>query len=219
MSPLPAFYRSHSSNYVSDNQETLSDFFQNLTTNIQKSLQTKQSNIYEEVYHMMGQTPPGKKYTSVEQAVADFRKRTGLEEHLKQIRAQQKKEKEQEKTSSALKSAQDNKSLPFEVLQNVKPTLKDNILRFIQNKVRSSRGQTSIPAVQEAILSTFRSDGVKPQEIYDQSLAKFINLEIIAQQLIHPKNDFSSPSLGKEIEVSDDDGMNSDFFYGLNPKG
>jgi hypothetical protein len=139
----------------------------------------------------------------VQAAVDDMITRTGLQSYLQNISAQQKQNK---------KTAQ-HQNLFFTTKQNIK----ENIFHFIRNKISDAHGRIPIAVLQDEILSTFRNDGIKPEDIYSEDLARYINQALIAEQIKNPIHESSNPNLGKNLQEMDDDGSNDDFFRGLNP--
>jgi hypothetical protein len=201
MKPLSSFYRSHDSNFISQKNETLQSFISHFHKNLQATAIRKQSGFYEEISQMFGGQK--QKYNSVQAAVDDMITRTGLQSYLQNISAQQKQNK---------KTAQDQNLFP-----TAKPNVRENIFHFIRNKVSDAHGRIPIAVLQDEILSTFRNDGIQPEDIYSEALARYINQVIIAEQIKNPIHESSDPNLGKNLQEMDDDGSNDDFFRGLNP--
>lgn len=202
MKPLSSFYRSHDSNFVSQKNETLQSFISHFHKNLQATVVRKQSGFYEEISQMFGGQK--QKYNSVQAAVDDMITRTGLQSYLQNISAQQKQTKKIANQQSSL-------------LSSLKPNIRENVFHFIRNKIGDARGKIPIAVLQDELLSTFRNEGLQAEDIYSEELARYINQALIAEHIKNPIKDSVNPNLGKNIQETEDNGANNDFFHGLNP--
>jgi hypothetical protein len=77
----------------------------------------------------------------------------------------------------------------------------------------------SLPALQEELLNTFKTQGVSPDEIHDPVLSKFISDQILAEKQKFPEKQLDNSQLGKsDVDVgSVSDRKNDDFFASLMP--
>lgn len=206
MKPLSSFYRSHDSNFVSAKQETVQDFISQFHKNLQAAATRKQSGFYDDISQMFG--CPKKKYQSVQAAVEDMITRTGLQNYIQNITA---KNTENKKVANQETGSQSS------LFPALKPTIRENIFHFIKNKINDSHGRVPIPVLQDDILSTFKNDGISPEDAYSESLARYINQGLIAEQIKNPLDNKSDHNIGKNLHQDADDGSNNDFFRGLNP--
>lgn len=133
---------------------------------------------------------------SVEGKIQDYHEKTGLKEYL-----------EKNKIAS-------------EILSSLNSDTKDKILTFIKNKITSNRGLVSLPALQEELLNTFKTQGVSPDEIHDPVLSKYISDQILEEKKKFPDMQLDHSNLGKaDLDVGNvsDYGKNEDFFTSLMP--
>ncbi|HVI40981.1 MAG TPA: hypothetical protein VM577_09995 [Anaerovoracaceae bacterium] len=159
-------------------------------------------SIADQISAIVGGNP---RHSSVETAVQDYQERTGLKEYLKRQSSPQ---------DSAKKTAN------VQAFQNLDPRVRDNIINFIKNRIETHRGLVPLPAIQEEILSTFRNEGLQPQDVNNDEVAKLISQAIIDERQKNPESDMNNVNLGRGVgvkDMDDDDGSNSDFFRGLLP--
>ena len=200
MKPLSSFYRSYDSNFISQKSETLQSFISHFHKNLASAAQRKQGGFYEEITQMFGGTK--QKYNSVQAAVEDMITRTGLQSYLQNISAQK---------------IQNKKTANHNFFPSIQQNVRENIFHFIDNKISDSHGKIPITVLQDELLSTFRNNGIQPEDIYSEDLARYINQSLVAEQIKNPIHESSDPNLGKNLQEMDDDGTNDDFFRGLNP--
>lgn len=132
---------------------------------------------------------------SVESKIQDYHEKTGLKEYL-----------EKNKIAS-------------EILSSLNANTKNKILTFIKNKIVSNRGLVSLPALQEELLNTFKTQGVNPDEIHDPILSKYISDQILEEKKKFPDMQLDSSNLGKtDSDIGNtNDRKNEDFFASLMP--
>jgi len=126
----------------------------------------RQVSIHEQMYAIMN----GKKplYSSVEEAVTDYQKKTGLIDHLKNIQAE----------SSVKEAAEHILSVTAESDSPIILESYPYIGKYIDN-ITSSNPHLSIPAIIYMIAENFESDGVGSRELDDPNLARYINKILI----------------------------------------
>jgi hypothetical protein len=149
-----------------------------------------QSTIYEQMSAIMSGTAP--KYSSVEDAIRDYQKQTGLEDHMKQAvdnkvlgAAQQIVAAGEEapcpKASSASGSGGDSNESVL-VLdkgedEDEEPDLVvkiPGIGNFVRNMIETNHG-IQVPAVQHAVMEAFQRDGVGERDTDDPKFCRWIN--------------------------------------------
>lgn len=172
------------------------EFVENLEKNAVQSRE-KDSSTYDQISQILGKKS---KYSSVEEAVQDMRKRTGLEAFLN---AKAESEKKSKKTAST-----DVEPVIFKSLPKVKI--------FIDNFV-SDRPGIAIEAVVHALELYFNKD-INKEEL-DDDLRSYINNKIQEVKSMHPeKNDADNMEIGKlDTNDSSDIELNSDVFQGCMP--
>lgn len=138
---------------------------------------------------------------TVEGVVKDMQERVGLKDYLDKVIARR-----------ADKTAQN------ELFANLGKDLQKKLVNFCKNKVATHRGQITVPAIQHEILSSF--NGIKPEDINNEKVARFISDIIAKEQKLNPIVDNDSIDLGKGVGVVDvdaEDPDNTDFMKGLMP--
>ncbi len=165
-------------------------------------------SIMDQINSIVGNGGSKTKHSTVESVVQEMQERTGLKSYLNRMSSPALSE-------DKLKTAQEN--INQEILTDVNPALKEKTLNFIKNKIRTHRGMVAIPAIQEEILSIFKRDGIRPQDINTEDVANYINKCIIDERKTNPIHEDNNVNLGKGVGLQDldDDGANSDFFKGL----
>ena len=163
-------------------------------------------SLHDQINSIVSRKPA---YATVEDVVEDYQKRTGLVDYLK---AQSNPGETSDKVAFSL-SQYDDVFAEY-------PAIRDKIMSFAKNKVSTSYGQVSVPAIQREIFTQFASDGLQPQDVDNEEVAKFISDLITEAQRETPPSDLSSVELGKGvgvIDVDEDDEENNDFYRGLMP--
>jgi len=144
------------------------------------------------------------KFSSVEDVVQDMRERSGLVAYLDKVR----------KAAAILqsaKTAQDNTPVVF----TKNPTIKNTL----ENYIRESRGNSTVPAILEKIKEIHRSDVADPADWEDENLVKFISVMNAKEKEKYPKNDAEYVDLGRapRLQDKDIDAENTDAFHSLMP--
>lgn len=135
---------------------------------------------------------------TVESKVKEMQDRTGLTEYLK-------------------RAADESATNKNDIFAKFGPQMKQDIISFCKNRISSYRGQIAIPAVQEDLLSSFRQQGLQPQDVYTEDVARFINNLIMDEQKLNPPTNNNSSDLGLLDKNLDDDSDNNDFFKSIMP--
>lgn len=167
-------------------------------TAVEIARQRQQESLSDQIANIMG----NKEFPTVESKVRDLQERTGLGEYLRR----------QSEREMIGKTA----SMP---LLNVSDNVRQNVESYIKNRIETHRGHVPVPAIQEDVILTFKNDGVKPEEVNGQEMAKYISDLILSEQQKYP-SDSPDINIGKNVGTQEDldvDGSNSDFFKGLMP--
>jgi len=125
-----------------------------------------------------------------------MQERTGLTEYLK-------------------RAADDSVTEKNDIFAQFGSDMKKDIINFCKNRISSYRGQISIPAVQEDLLSSFRQQGLQSQDVYTKAVASYIDNLIIDELRANPPIDTNNSDLGALDKNLDDDNDDNDFFANL----
>lgn len=155
----------------------------------------KSSSVYDQVQSMFGNR---NKHHTVDSLVKEMQEKIGLKDYLSALSSEEQKDGKKV-TQAQLQEA--NKQVT--IFPNVDNTIRDQIIQYIKNKIKTHRGAIAIPALQEAIVHVFRSDGIQSKDVNDEAVAKFINQMIIEEKQRNPIKDFTDPNLGKGIGTTD----------------
>jgi len=135
-------------------------------------------------------------YGSVEEAVTDYQKRTGLAEYQRQALAQE-----------IITAAEEESEKPEDTEKKTPELLKKHpkIEHFIDNIISTQKG-IQIPAVLQSIVETFKRDGINESDVDDADLARYINRKLPARD----NNDAGEQNLGLGV------GTERNVFYDSN---
>ena len=163
------------------------------------------NSIFDQISSIMGGKPV---YSSVQNAVEDMQRRTGLTEYLKRISSKEKGELE--------KSAHEPKGGGLAVcVFSDDESIKEKIINYIENIIETHNGHIAVPAVQSEVLDTFRGK-CQPEHVNNPLAAKLISEKISSILSRNPQP--SDPNLGRgvglDIEV---DQANTDFLAQFQP--
>lgn len=152
----------------------------------------RNQNFLDQISSLMGKKP------TVENRVQEYHEKLGLGDYLRTVSAQ-------DATVSSM-------------LPSVSPELKDKVMTFLKNRVELHKGLISLPALQGELITTFKNQGLKPEEVYDPVLSKFISDALLEEKSKHPTQELGNHNLGKE-DLSQDtsDGVEKDLFQILSP--
>jgi len=131
----------------------------------------KQTSIHEQMYAIMNGKRP--LYSSVEEAVTDYQKKTGLYDHIQNIQTQSSMKEAAAQILSATaekKSAEDDRALVLDSHPSIKSYIDD---------ITKSNPNLSVPAALHMIFENFSNEGVGSREIDDPNLARYINKQLI----------------------------------------
>ena len=171
----------------------------------------RRDSIHEQMHAIMNGKAP--LYSSVEEAVEDYHKKTGLTEHLEKIQA----EAALKEAADRIKAAGEDESAEKKTLENEKPVIFEShpeIAAYIDDIVRSNPS-LSVPAAIHLIAENFEVDGVSSRELDDPILAKYINKLLIDSA---PNNYEDYRGVGRDDGDSDFE-QEEDAFGLLRPSG
>lgn len=189
---------------------------------LQKNLQkgAVQSKPAESIYDQINSIMNGKsKYPSVDAAVEDMKKRSGLTDYLnKNSGATQ---NNNAKTASTDDNNVIDKKTPVEKVVVISPVVikkHPSIAKTIENIVESGRGNLSLPSVLDRIMSIHKSDISDAKDWEDPDLLKYISDKVLTEKQKHIDSTDEN-SLGRaDTSMSDDfDQSNTDAFFSLTP--
>jgi len=160
----------------------------------------QQNSLADTINAIFNQSRTG--HRTVEGLVKDYQKRTGLNEYLQRVSAEQ----AQTKTAS-------HKN---DILEGFSPNIKEAVLSYAKNIINNHHGHCSVPAVQHDILSTFSHQGVKPSHILNDGFATMISNLIAEVKSQNPHFEISQ-DLGKGVggDIDENDTDNSDFLSSI----
>lgn len=153
------------------------------------------------------------KYSTVQEAVEDMQKRSGLSHYLS-LNAS---------SSEVKKEASDDLEVTLDPVfdKNQMPKLlqeKPQVKGLIDNFITSRMGHVHVQAVVDKVSTLFKSDGISSDEFEDKHLRKYINDMIIEEKKKHSSDSANSSysEMGKaDFSTSDND--NHDAFKLLEP--
>jgi hypothetical protein len=153
-----------------------------------------QQSIHEQITSIVNNTAH-----TVDSKVKEMQDRTGLTERLKRIASNGKKEDA--------------------IFSNFGPKMQQDLLSFCKNRISAYRGQTTVPALQYDLLSTFKQHGLQSQDVNTEDVARWISGLIAAELKMNPPSDTSDADLGLVDSDQEDENENVDFFKGIMPAG
>jgi hypothetical protein len=193
---------------TSDRIDWLDSFADNLATKtpqrsaVEVARSRGHQSIIDQINSIVGNRP---RHATVEGIVQEMQERTGLKEYLRRMSSKD----EQRKIAQQVVDT---------IFSEVNPKTKNAILNFITNRIETHRGLVAIPAIQEEILSTFRREGLQPQDVNNELVAKYISDCIVAERRKNPTEEQTDLNIGRGVgvqDMEDGDNSNSDFFKGL----
>lgn len=164
---------------------------------IARNRDVHQPSIYEMMSSIINKQKP--KFSSVEEAVIEYQKRTGLSDYLKRNADDQIK-----LLASQIVQASEEIVEDFEK-KNSKPTIIENfpeIENFIVNTLETNN-KIQIPALLHDIISIFSRDGIDHQIFSDQEFLNWLNELIVSKT-----NNITSPissQIGRNVGTSVND--------------
>jgi len=184
------------------------------------------ANYLDKLQYILHNKP---RYATVEDAVKDLRKRTGLEDYLNKINAEE-KTKQIKKQASDLKDRESRVDYLKTLLKKKANELKipeslvgkesaESVLSFIKNKIEDVHGLgVTVPQIQQDIIEVFGPKlGIADRDIYNEEVAKFISDSIEEAKSLHSSY-MPEPNLGGGVGQDLDPNENSDVWSGMMPQ-
>lgn len=153
------------------------------------------------------------RFATVESAVEDMQKRTGLAEYLNKLQASANKTRD-ERLRSAAQLINQNQEIPDLVKKN--PDIKN----FIEDRIAAKHGRISKHAIQLDLESFFsNSPGIEKKDLLDPALLNYIQNKIDEISSRYPStDDYSNMGKSTANESQDkDDSLNNDAFHWAEP--
>ena len=170
----------------------------------------QQSSLFDRMNAIMNGSPTSP-YSSVEEAVADYQKRTGLADFQKLALAQ-------EIIDAGEEGLAEKKTLEFEQ----KPEILEkypSLDIYINNVIETQRG-IKLPAILYGILETFGRQGIRETDLDSAELVRYINGLIRSKHRSYydPAENSIGRGVGTETEIFELNDANRDPFLGLMPR-
>ncbi len=193
----PAIIRECDSSSSEDNW--MNQLAKNLERNAVEA--RKPTSVYDQINSIINNKKS--KFSSVEDAVQDMRERSGLKAYIDKVT--------KAANSRAKKLAQAQEPAIFQKAPMVKNTL--------ENFIRETRGNSTVPAILEKIKEIHRNDAPDPKDWEDDSLVKFISVLNAKEKSKYPQDNAEYAELGRapRLQENDIDAENNDAFHSLMP--
>ena len=156
--------------YVAERSDTNPDWVKDFENNLEKVAvqpKAKDSSLFDQINAIIGGTKS--KHQTVEAAVEDMKKRSGLTEYLDKI-------KSSSHEHATTKNASEEPGL-FSKLPHAKNT--------IENYCSDTNGNLPVPAIVEKIRSIHKNDGCNDEDFDDPKLLVYINNKNIEHKKSH----------------------------------
>jgi len=170
-------------------------------TAVEVARERNQSSIQDQINSIINNKPANSHHT-VEGIVQEMQERAGLKQYLQ-----------------SMIDDKSSKTAEQKLFPKLSDDIEDNIKIYIENNVKTHRGQITVPAVQYDILSVFKNSGLMPEDVDSLVVGTYIN-NIIAREQQMNTTQFTSPDIGKGVGVIDvdhNDSNNTDFMKGMMP--
>ncbi len=177
---------SFSRDYSEDVGSQAPSWFREFASNLQKtSVQSADADrsMFDQISDILGTKS---RYATVDEAVQDFQKRTGLAQYLQMCEADQ---AEVSKVASAEMPDLEADESQFPTLLKDHPEIQE----FIENFIHARKGHIHGPAVTESIRIIFRNKNFSSDELEDKHLRKYISDKIADEK---SKNDHHEEPIG-----------------------
>lgn len=197
----------------SDSQSDEDNWISKLESSLIKdAVQPRQNDdyLFNQINNIMNGTKS--KYKSVEDAVEDMKARSGYSSHLSNMNKVSKEDNGKTKLASDENSAQ-KKSLPIVIMKC--PQIKNTLENFI----RDTRGNISIPAIIEKIKNIHQKDVSDAKDWEDDNFIKLVSRLNLQAKQQNPVNYETHSNLGTvdHSNSEDIDPSNTDAFHALTP--
>jgi hypothetical protein len=173
------------------------------------------SSIYDQLNSILGNKS---KYSSVDDAVREMKKRSGLTDYLEKLNNLD-QSKMNEKTASDNNMIID-KEIPVESVENVPVIIKKcpNVKNTIENIIQGSRGNLTLLAIIDRAKSIHHNDISDAKDWEDPELLGYVSKLNLNEKQKYPILVDDSNLGNRDRSYSTDiDQSNTDAFYALNP--
>ena len=150
------------------------------------------------------------KHQSVESAVEDMKERSGLTAYIKNIKSEN-----EEAISGKTKTASDENKIDNTTPDVIKKF--PNIKTTIENYIRDTKGNSSVPAIIDKIRSIHQFDVSDGKDWDDNKLIIFVSKLNLEAKANNPDNFQNESHLGERDHDVDIDASNTDAFHALMP--
>ena len=150
------------------------------------------------------------KHQSVESAVEDMKERSGLTAYIKNIKSEN-----EEAISGKTKTASDENKIDNNTPDVIKKF--PNIKTTIENYIRDTKGNSSVPAIIDKIRSIHQFDVSDGKDWDDNKLIIFVSKLNLEAKANNPDNFQNESHLGERDHDVDIDASNTDAFHALMP--
>lgn len=168
------------------------------------------ANFVEQITSIVSGQP---KFRTVDSKVKDMQERTGLAEYLRSVSAQSEKDAVNEKSA-----AEENTAVAKEpeLFKKLDPTLVQNVKSFIDSKIKTHYGFTSVPAVTQDLLEVFKTRGLTPQQVNDEEFESYVQSRIDSALSLSNRTDSPNSFTGNKMNMDNDvHPGNTDVFYNI----
>lgn len=199
-----------------DDDHWLKQFAKSLEKDAVQSRQVDQT-LFHQINTIMNTKS---KYPSVAAAVEDMKERSGLTAYLSKINKTSEVEPVTSKTSSKVKAASDNNNAVSKKVDMTPIVIKKfpGIKNTLENHIKDSKGNLSIPAIIDKIRSIHQKDVSDAKDWEDDKLMLLVSRLNLDAKKNNPNSYDNFSNLGKREQSNDDiDPSNSDAFHSLNP--
>jgi hypothetical protein len=195
-------YNGRSISYISrdnsaiDSGDREPSWFNDYVDNLEKNSTTRKddSSTFDQINRILGNKS---KYSTVEEAVLDMQKRSGLYDYLKQLKANAEAEKREEPKLFAQI-----------------PVLKT----YIDNYIKQHPGATVYSIIHDLVRVKPIKDKLPDGDDVPQEIYKYINDKLSEEAAMHPTNEGEDLQLGKvDLSVDDNIAKDNDPFSGCIP--
>lgn len=198
-----------------DDDHWLKQFAKNLEKDAVQSRQIDQT-LFHQINNIMNTKS---KYTSVAAAVEDMKERSGLTAYLNKINKTSETDAKPSKVSSVKAASDSNNAVKKKVDMTPIVIRKfPGIQTTLENHIKDSKGNLSIPAIIDKIRSIHQKDVSDAKDWDDDKLMLLVSKLNLDAKKNNPNSYDNFSDLGRRERTNDDiDPSNTDAFHSLNP--
>jgi hypothetical protein len=161
-------------------------------------------SIYDQISSIVSGRPV---FSSVQGAVEDLHRRTGLSEYLKRVNSE---------SNQRYKEADNSKKAFVACVFSDDDNIKERVIAFVKNLVNTHNGHIAVPAVQCEILDMFARE-CSPEHVNNDDAAKLIS-DIISSIVSNTSQQSVNHHLGRGVGLDlHPDADNTDFLKQFMP--